>query len=109
MIVNGNSQIIGNGHFHLDDYVFVPAHLKNTMRAAPSALVTTGTGYWAVEGGNNIAAFNNIDGVAHATPKAALFYTDGDGVNAPGDHRANNTCKVRSNHASATLALSADL
>ena len=109
VIVNGDDQFIGNGHFHADDYVFVPAHFKNTMRAAPSAQVTTGTGYWATEGGNNIAAFNNIDGVAHQSNKGALFYTDGDNVNAVDPYTGNSTCKVRSNHASARLALTADL
>ena len=108
-IITGDDQFIGNGHFHADDYVFVPAHFKNTMRAAPSAQVTTGTGYWATEGGNNIAAFNNIDGVAHQSNKGALFYTDGDNVNASGSYTGNNTIKLRSNNASARLALSADL
>ena len=109
MIINGDDQFIGNGHFHADDYVFVPAHFKNTMRAAPTAEVTTASQYWATEGGNNIAAFDNIDGVAHATNKGALFYTDGDNVNAVDPYTGNSTCKVRSNHANARLALTADL
>jgi hypothetical protein len=109
VIVNGDDQCFGNGHYHADDYFFVPAHFKNTMRAAPTAEVTTGTGYWAHEGGNNIHAFDNIDGVAHESNKGALFYTDGDNVNASGTYTHNNTIKLRSNNASARLALAAEI
>ena len=109
MIINGDDQFIGNGHFHADDYLFVPAHMKATMRGTPTAEVTTATSYWAFEGGNNIGDFDNIDGVAHQSHKGCLFYTDGDGVNAVDPYTTNNTCKVRSNHANARLALSADL
>ena len=103
---------MGNGHYHDEDYLFVPAHFKNTMRAAPTAEVTTGGSYWRAEGGDNSSGdtFDNIDGVAHATNKCAMFYTDGDNVSIPGNNvRANNTFKLRSNNASARLALVADL
>jgi len=111
-IVNDNDQYMGNGHYHDEDYLFVPAHFKNTMRAAPTAEVTTGGSYWRAEGGDNSSGdtFDNIDGVAHATNKCAMFYTDGDNVSIPGNNvRANNTFKLRSNNASARLALVADL
>lgn len=111
-IVNDNDQYMGNGHYHDEDYLFVPAHFKNTMRAAPTAEVTTGGSYWRAEGGDNSSGdtFDNIDGVAHATNKCAMFYTDGDNVSIPGNNvRVNNTFKLRSNNASARLALVADL
>ena len=111
-IVNDNDQYMGNGHYHDEDYLFVPAHFKNTMRAAPSVELTTGGSYWRAEGGDNSSGdtFDNIDGVAHATNKCAMFYTDGDNVSIPGNNvRVNNTFKLRSNNASARLALVADL
>ena len=111
-IVNDNDQYMGNGHYHDEDYLFVPAHFKNTMRAAPTAEVTTGGSYWRAEGGDNSSGdtFDNIDGVAHATNKCAMFYTDGDNVSIPGNNvRANNTFKLRSNNASARLALAAEI
>ena len=109
VIINGDDQFVGNGHFHADDYLFVPAHMKNTMRGTPTAEVTTGSNYWAHEGGNNIVTFDNIDGVAHQSHKGCLLYTDGDNVNAPDAYTTNNTFKMRSNNASARLALTADL
>ena len=112
VIVNGDDQYMGNGHYHDEDYLFVPAHFKNTMRAAPTAEVTTGGSYWRAEGGDNSSGdtFDNIDGVAHQTNKCAMFYTDGDNVSIPGNNvRANNTFKLRSNNASARLALAAEI
>ena len=109
VIANGDDQFMGNGHYHADDRIFFPAHFKNTMRATPTIQVTTASGYWAVEGGNSTGTFDNIDSVAHGTPKGALFNVEGDGLNAPDPYTGNSTFKVRSNNAAARLYLESEL
>ena len=105
VVCNGDDQFIGNGFFFQSDYIFVQLHLKNAMRTAPTATVTTVSSGFAANTNSGTDEFDGFDGIAHAHSMGAAIFTDGENVSST----SGDTCMCRTNHADVSIVLSADL
>ena len=112
VIVDGSGQSVvsnqaafGNGHYNAANKIVFDARLSMSMRAAPTAEVTTGTSYWAANTRGTTDLFDNIDGVEFTHANGCLLQVTDDNVSGT----VGDTCSLRTNNASAKLVLSADL
>jgi len=112
VIVDGSGQSVvsnqaafGNGHYNAANKIVFDARLSMSMRAAPTAEVTTGTSYWAANTRGTTDYFDNIDGVEFTHQEGCLLQVTDDNVSGT----IGDTVSLRTNNASAKLVLSADL
>jgi hypothetical protein len=103
LVVSGTGLMVCNGSAYTSSAFYGIYHNKSSMRVAPTAVISTGTGHWFLAGNNNQHSFSTIAMDVSGTETVRFSATSGITINQ------GSAYWLQSNNAASSIVLSAEL